>query len=329
MNELKISNISHPYQGSNYSNVITEEISLVSSLFSNRLGSIFPGTGGLELIRKNQNVYFGIHKDHQKFLNFARVRQHILQALGLHPETRIVQVVGDSGRFSLEGTAKASRFLQNHLREENLLIWGFTGKGQKNEPKETNQLVSDWLEENPQRFKKALANIVDYHSPKAISEWNCTYPLTHQNFLLVYGNACFGDDIMTSDYLTDEAYLIEGGIQTFSQFCNFAYRDLPITGIYHLRGENNPDCFDVFSHHHLEYFSASEFLDLLKQEMFLKKTMTTEEVEQFKDHYLNPFEKPKRHLFNPSRPDASTKQALWDKSWGFFKQHQLWKVGKM
>ena len=47
--------------------------------------------------------------------------------------------------------------------------------------------------------------------------------------------------------------------------------------------------------------------------------MTADEVEQFKDAYLQP-----RHLYNPSRNDASTKQKLWDKAWETFMEQKLW-----
>lgn len=60
---------------------------------------------------------------------------------------------------------------------------------------------------------KALANVVDLHTVTALTEWKCNAASCVKNFYIVYGGAVFGDDVISSDYITDYAYCFEGGVQ--------------------------------------------------------------------------------------------------------------------
>ncbi len=308
------------------SNNIADEISLVAKAFKEHQSTMLPGTGGLELIETtSKRRYFGVQKEAQCNLDFQEVRSHILHQLGLPSDTQVVQVIGDSGRFSPLGTQQGKEFLETHLQEQDLILWGYTGKGSSTSTTcEVNQLVTNWLESNPRRFNHALANVVDVHTPLAIGSWGCSASSQNRNFYVVYNDALFGSDIESSDKMTNKALCLNGGIQSMAQIKNFLLLNIRIIGIYNMRGENNPDTFHEGLGQYLTYFTAGEFIDLLQKEVELRGNMTAEEVEQFKDAYLDPKDGPKRHLFNPSRKDASTKQALWDTTWSEFMKHKLW-----
>lgn len=305
---------------------IAQEIKEASVDFSKGLGKMLAGSGGLEILTKNDKTFFGVHKDQQHKLDFKEVRSHILKSLNLSPDTKIVQVVGDSGNFSVNGTKCGKLFLEKHLKDEYLIQWGFTEKGRKGDSVHAiNQLVTNFLDDKPSRYRHSLANVVDFHTPKAIQDWGCSTTKSNLHYYLVYGDACFGDDMVSSDALTDIAFFIEGGIQSLGQLFNFLSKGIEIYGVYNLRGYHNPDCFNQQMGKYLDYFSVGEFIDLLKAEIDRKNDLNKEQIEQFKNDYLNPSTGKKRYLFNPSRPDAPTKQAIWDKAWAKFIKEELWK----
>ncbi len=296
---------------------IADEIATVA----NKQGTMLAGTGGLQLRETaSKRRYFCVPMEQQKELDFTEVRRSILKELDLPADTKIAQVIGDSGRFSPLGTKIGAKFLKDHLSDDQLLLWGYTGKPVDDRGcTEVNQLVTEWLESRPARFRMALANVVDLHTPLAIREWKCSIGVQNQNFFLVHGGATFGKDIESSDALTEKAFCLEGGIQSFAQIVNFLSRDVSVSGIYNMRGENNPDTFHEGMGGYLTYFSAGEFIDLLQKELLLKGELTFTQVEKFKDNYLQG-----RYLYNPSRKDAPTKQGLWDKAWKSFVEQKLW-----
>jgi hypothetical protein len=280
------------------------------------------GTGGLSSVKLNGDyLFFGVHKSEQRKLNFKSSRSRILEDLNLPNSTPIVQVIGDCTRFSVQGTAIAREFLKNRITPDCLVFWGHAGlKG--GETADVNQIVNDWLEECPSRFKRAIANIVDFHSLKAITEWGCTFTPENKNFFLVYGNALYGDDIISSDHLTDIGLALEGGVQTFRQIVDLLSREKVVYGIYGLRGNANPDFWDEKTGRYLSIFSAVEFLNILKCNLDLKnknKVIDLGLLENFLRDYLRG-----RLLFDARNPAAKTKEALFYDAWRKFSLESLW-----
>jgi len=287
---------------------LTNEIRSVAELMGNSQDLQFIETA-------NNRRYFGVHKNAQEKLDFSLVRNEIITKLGLDANIRFVQVIGDSGRFSYKGTLQTKHFLNSHLSDNDFVLWGLTGKEDNVlNVREVNQLVTEWLRQNPVRFNKALANIVD-KTCDAIEKWGCSYPEEVKNIFYVGGGSTFGDDTTSSDRLTQVGLLCGGGVQSGLQAINLMLLGVRIYGIYNTRGENNPDTFHKGLGEYLTYFSAGEFLHMLQ----MSGAKTREEVEQFKAEYFKT-----RYLFNPSRDDASTKQALWDEAWAKFIDHRLW-----
>ena len=207
--------IEEPVFGNKVNNTnLDKEITEVAMAMEEHKGRMLTGTGGLQHVESvSKKRYFGVHMNSQLDLDFTEVRRSILQELNLPADTKIVQVIGDSGRFSPLGTAVGAKFLQDHLNERDLLLWGYTGKPiDERGCCEVNQLVTSWLQKNPARFSHALANVVDEHTPLAISKWKCSIARENQNFYLVHGGAKYGDDTISSDKLTNKAFCLEGGM---------------------------------------------------------------------------------------------------------------------
>lgn len=108
----------------------------------------------------------------------------VLTKFGFDPTTKIIQIVGDSGKgYSLNGT----KFLQNYLRDKLLdtkiiIQWGLTGYFD-GEIGDINGIVNNHID----CFgSKPIANIVNYHTPLAINNWGCTISESNRNFILVY-----------------------------------------------------------------------------------------------------------------------------------------------
>lgn len=267
--------------------------------------------------------YIGIHKDQQenllkhclKWREYKPFHKLAMKFLQLPLHTPTLQVIGDSAPFSATGTKTAKVFLEAILQKhDGLILWGYTGNIDKSSgAADTNYLVNQWLEADPTRYRKAMANVVDFHTVKAVEEWNCSIPSANQNFYMVYGNAQFGDDVISSDLLTDKAVVLEGGIQSFLQMINLLSFKIKMQCLYNIRGR-----VAHISGRDKKFFSASEFLCALFQQT-LGKTLTKEQVENFKDEYLK-----SRVLFDAKKPDAPTKQKLFDLAWRKFIKEQLW-----
>lgn len=264
--------------------------------------------------------FFTVAKDCQDKLYFAALRSYILHELDLPSQTSILQVIGDSAPYSLAGTEKARKYLSIKLSEkESLVCWGFTGQKRSDNRRDVNQLVNEWIDEDPSRGKKALANIVDFHTIEAIKNWKCSFTTNAQNFFLVYGEAQFGDDIISSDTLTDRAICLEGGVQSFRQIVNFLSNNRPIEGLYGLRMKNNTANFNEETGTYIEYFSAVEFLTDIFTAIEGQSDVVAA-IDKFLDKYMK-----ERQLFDPRRPDGGTKTALFKAAWKIFTEQQLWK----
>ena len=228
----------------------------------------------------------------------------------------IVQIVGNCELFSEEGTFFAKSYLKSLLQPSDVIQYGFTGYKHKNQ-RDVNQLVSDIIDE--QGFL-SLANIVDFHTKKALSDWNCTISTCNKNFILAYNkenSVLFGDDIIFDD-LCDKLILLEGGAQSFSQCVNNILASKPIHGLYGIMDYKNPKYFDKETKDYIKYFSACEFLSLFANKQALRYNL--DDVQRIKDNYFN-----NRVLFNPKKGDSGTKQKLFEDSWNKFMKNELWK----
>jgi hypothetical protein len=166
----------------------------------------------------------------------------------------VLQIIGDSGHpFLGESAQIARRILHEKLDElaNHSILWGYTGYPGPGE--DINQLVNEWIDNDPgMRSPRCYANLVSRGTAFALEEWGCRYPTapaSARNFILVAGDADFGDDTTTSDSLTNHLVVFEGGLQCLTQIANCLQRNCQITLIYGLRSANR--------------FSASYFTSLL------------------------------------------------------------------
>jgi hypothetical protein len=123
----------------------------------------------------------------------------------------------------------------------------------------------------------------------------------------------FSDDIITSDFLSDQLLMIEGGTQSFRQACNFLLLERPILGINNLRR-------GVLSYSsHPNYFSAPEFLHFIKTCLAnCNEPISDKLLDSWFDAFFT------THLIaDPKKPDYSIKEKLLVKSWEFFKKQRL------
>jgi len=254
-------------------------------------------------------VVFGVKREDQHRINFEELRIEMARVMGFTKPKQYIQFIGDSALYSKEGTLHAKHKIDQILShdKDSIVLYGYTGSKQKEgaERRDINQLLSDWVDEDTSRASRVVANIVDEHTITAINKWDCTVSENVHNFFLVYSDTKepsvkFGDDIMSSDGLTNlKAYSFEGGIQSLRQIVYMLKRDVAIHGISNLRDlsdSTNPRYFDPVSKK--SYLSAVEFLQSIKESSdgFVKAS----------EDYLAT-----HALYNKSKGDASTKDALW------------------
>lgn len=306
--------------------LLVEDILSATKLFESDQTQIIEGTSYLKLVKLGNKTFFGIRKDHQSFMNYELARKVILQQLNLPIHSKIYQVLGDSAKYHKAGTEFAREYLNKHLEKAGLVLWGFTGYGTASHERDANQLVSDWIDLN-QAGHRSLANVVDFNTIEALTKWKNQGSLANRNFFLVHdqGTAKFGDDVISSDFITDLGICFDGGIQSFRQIVNLLSRNVETYGCYNLRGDNHPASFDPISQTYKQYFSAAEFFDQLKT-FLLEKQASGEEpsvrlVEQFKEAYIK--EQP-LFKFNPKKPVAD-KAALFETGWKQFMDEELWR----
>lgn len=310
--------------------------SVVKRINNNPPRWCIPGTGALSLLLEKDRTFFAVNKCRQKEMNFSEVRSEILTQLQLPIDTKILQIIGDCIPFSVTGTSQAREKLASILENPNqLLLWGYTGSEKDNGRRlDINQLLNEWVDSCATRSSRVLANILDVDTIKALTEWNCLGAKTAKNFYLVYGGAKFGEDIDSSDFITDETCCFEGGIQSFRQMTNLLMRKTSI-GCYHgFRTNNDTANFDRDAQSYVEYFSAVGFMkwmrdniqkyyeskDLIGKSIPPEKDVFDDILEIWKDSYLE-----LHPLCNPQVRDFSTRQALFQAGWKFFLEKKLWK----
>ncbi len=306
-----------------------------------RMLPILQTKGGEFLTQTMQHIYdettqthcYGIHRNEQQVEDdikatrkrYSEIKSRLLAKMELSPDTPFIEIVGDSAAYSPTGTTRTLHFLDQYLPIDAVWIYGYTGHTKDNGTKCVNAAVS-YLAEKRNHLDKTIGNLVGFHSPAALDEWGCTGPdLNH--YILVYGDdetnrktgTVFGDDITTSDFLSDRLLLAGGGIQSFRQACNFFLLERPVLAIDELRGDNTR--FAVLPDGtRKDYFSAPEFLQFIKMRIASCKEVISEDLlNAWYNSYL------RTHLLaDPKRNDYDTKQKLLDEAWKLFKEHRLY-----
>lgn len=303
-------------QAYNVATMITQarQLFLAQAKYSQRI-SAYVRCVSLQDSKGETYRFFGIQVDDQPKANFRKVKCGILKALDFSSTTRCVQVIGDSAPYGKKTSEHAQRFLNQQLAQESgsVVLYGFTGYNDKDKGADINHLVARWIAEKPERAKRVLANVVDFHTVKAIETWGCAVSPYVRNFCLVYSkgdrpSVRFGDDTLFSDGIAvDRLIAIDGGTQAFRQIISSLAHNTPVSGLHSVR--NRGDGAETSSSAPL--FSATEFIGQLSK----RKTLPI-----IKGHYLT-----SHTLFSPHKPDAGTKKALFERAWRQLVSEQVWK----
>jgi hypothetical protein len=171
---------------------------------------------------------------------------------------RNLQIIGDSlpayDRDSREVLIRAIDSLINDFGITSV-IYGLTGKVGVNGCVDINQIVNEWLDDDPKIRSRYVWGVVsDIGTVDAISKHEYTVSDKCVNFIVVTGGASFGDEIRLTDAMTDVLLIAEGGVQSFCQAVNVLAR--PNTTVYaypDLRSGDSP-----------ARFSAARFLHYIK-----------------------------------------------------------------
>ncbi|MCE5317464.1 MAG: hypothetical protein LLG04_08930 [Parachlamydia sp.] len=351
-----------------------ERIRQVSTMFADGKAETIPGTGHLKFFESPDGIkYFGINKNDQTKVDFSFIKSKILEKLGLAPNTPVIQIIGDSGKFSPEGTAFATQQMAKVLANNPnaLFLWGYTASGAPgNDTADVNGIFNALRDANPDLA--TLANVVDF-GPKTssdpqkiadtatvIHDYKAKVATASRVFCVVYNKAQFGDDIESSDPITDLAYCYDGGAQSWRQIVNCLSQNGKIFGDFNLRGEKNPATFVKQLNDYATFFSAGEFIFLLSKaiELFRARKDSQETlIKKFGEYskqfspaewqyilsqmsekknaegdsadadFINGFKKEylrTRLVFNPDRHDAETKAPLFEAAWTKFMAEKLW-----
>jgi hypothetical protein len=273
--------------------------------------------------------YYGIRKNNQMQANvshtlmwYRTVKSVLLSNMGLDPMTKVVQIIGDSAAFSQEGTERAKAFLTTRLDPQTIALYGYTGHAEADGTRCTNAAVSDIMKE---RLQCAVGNLVGFHTPLAMKNWGCTGPALN-HYIVVYGDdeSCrergtvFGDDVTTSDYLSDRLLVLDGGAQTFRQVCNALLLKQKIEVLSGLRSAERGNQIDIVdgASTTTPYFAASKFL----QDLAALQSPSEEQLQEFCRNY---FGQGKCYVGNPKKPDFDTKQGLFNEAWKLFTKERL------
>jgi hypothetical protein len=295
---------------------VVADIKVAKQIFNEGSAVGLQGTRGLDYFERDGFRYFGVEKDGQNFLDFVEVKKTILQKLGMSADTPIVQVVGDSDWFTEAGALFAKNYVFKDLNANKnaLVLYGFTGhRSQEPEKYDVNGIVNEWMSQDSERADRVLANIVDSATVGVIEKYKCDVSLENKNFYLVHGDANFGDDVLSSDMITDKVICLEGGIQSLRQVINCIHGDAPATCLYNLRDPQK------------NMLSAAGFLKTFvdyANEMNLDvKDLTNGQVAMIIDQY----KKERDLLFDPTRHDAGTKSHLFNEAIEMFINEEVWR----
>lgn len=269
-------------------------------------------------------TFLGIHQSLQDKAHYESARKFFSGAC--FPKPKFNQLIGDSASFDEDGSNVRSTAFYEMFKsladKGDHWLYGFTAHNEADGRMDANGAVGRYLAEHPEQAKRFIGNVVCEHTPMAIEKWGCSFAEGVKNFLLVYSEkgAKFGDDTIASDNLTNGMVLMgEGGIQSFRQASYMLARGIPVIGVANLRGAKNPATRDPKSGEYLSYFSASEFLNLVKSAVGSGENLSSEEVAEIKKDYFD------SHVpANPNRPDFVTKQALLEEGFKQFAAEKVW-----
>lgn len=310
--------------------VLTQPQQLVELIKQSRLSFVTEYVDKIK-IQEHQTPHgkyriYGIEKTAQHEMNLEAIRHALLNE---YECDSIIQVIGDSAPYGIQETKFAFNYLSQKLEQHQnaILLYGFTGHGDNDGRLDVNQLVNEWIDQNPKQANRVIANVVDHHTTLAIQKWGVKVSNSVRNFYLVHSlgetpTTLFGDDTISSDGLTNQVcFCLEGGIQSFRQAVYLLAQGTRVEAMAHLRGEKNPSTRHSVTGEYLNYFSAAEFLNFINAVLIEKGKagVSVQEIEDAKNAYLKD-----RHLFNPERNDASTKTALFELAWTQFVDEKVW-----
>jgi hypothetical protein len=244
----------------------------------------------------------------------------ILARMGLAEES-VMQVVGDSGRFSPEGTTFGRTFVREHLPGRFAIEYGFTGYKTGGQELDANSFLNEYIDETPGQAPRILANILG-HTVLAIKKWGCYVSPLVQHFVVVYNGAgmtedpqfdengkktagftTFGDDVTMSDSICDRLLCLEGGAQSFLQVVNVLRQHHPVEVVYNLRKAADA-----------KMFSAARFLQMVDAAFVNGKAPDKEQVKLIFQKYAQSL----NAMFNTGKPDYKTKKALFEQAMDAF-----------
>jgi hypothetical protein len=276
-------------------------------------------------------TFLGIHQALQDEAHYESARNFFAEKLrksgAAHSsKPKFNQLIGDSASFDEEGSTVRSLAFYKMFKEladkGDHWLYGFTAHNESDGRMDANGAVGKYLAEHPKQAERFIGNVVCEHTPIALEKWGCSFAKGVKNFLLVYSEkgAKFGDDTIASDSLTDGIVLMgEGGVQSFRQASYMLARDIPVIGVANLRGAKNPATRDPKSGEHLSYFSAAEFLNIVKSATGGGKSLSLKEALEIKENYFA------SHVpANPNRPDFATKKSLLEEAFKQFAAEEVW-----
>jgi hypothetical protein len=285
---------------------------------------------GIRRIYIRDNIYLGIHVNNLGPAGspiYAALRKLLSLYTG-KTSSPMIQVVGDSSQFSVNGTLQARTFISQFLRDDYLIEYGFTGHDtwKINQTMDTNSFVTEYAKANPNQAYRIVGNVVG-QTVTALETWDCTASNNVNCFVVVYndkgmqeGFTKFGDDVLVSDFIMSAAYgdkliLVEGGAQSFKQAANALEHNIPIEALYGI-GIRKPD--------DRKFFSTSQFFAFLtiNSEGSDTANLTEARARELFEIYLADHK-----AWNPTRPDADTKEKLFRASAeDFFNKHLYKKI---
>lgn len=296
-------------------------------------------TSHCQHIQMGKTHYYGVHIDEQMQMHsdpseallatrqlYQLMKRAVLQQMGLSPDTEVVQVVGNSSPFSVEGTIRAKEFLRAHLPMQAVVLYGYTGYEVADGARCVNAAVSDIMAERNQ-LQRTIGNLVGFHSPLSLEKWGYTGPEL-QHYIVVYGDdetcrergTVFGDDVTTSDFFADRLLVLDGGVQSFRQICNALLLDQQIDVLSGLRTPAKARVTDS-NGRSTPYFVAAQFLKDITA--FIVKKGASFSEEDLRQWYQDYFGPEKCYVADPKKPAFSTKQKLLDEAWALFVRERL------
>lgn len=260
----------------------------------------------LQLSESGGKNFYGIDQKNLETTDYKNLKSQLVEKMGLKTR-RMVQIVGSSNPFSVEGTKIARDFLRPFFEGDHMLEYGFTGHINEDMSKlDINSFLNEYIECNPSQAYRVLANVLG-HSVAAMNNWGCKVSDLVSHFVLVFnehgmgeGFTKFGDDVIASDFImspedNDLLVVVEGGAQSFRQAVNVLEKNVKVIALGNVREEQERIIF-----------SASEFLNRVKEELTLNPDLTPESVREILQDYLS-----NHFAWDVRRPDAGTKAALF------------------